>query len=37
VLIGQIEDHEPLSWDIEHMNPNKVIEFITIYGILCLS
>ena len=22
VLVGQIEDHEPLSWNIEHMNPN---------------
>src|SRR5215510_12810887 len=26
VLVGQIEDHEPLSWDIEHMNPNKVVK-----------
>jgi hypothetical protein len=26
VLSGQIEDHEPLSWDREHMNPNKVMQ-----------
>src|SRR5262245_34148470 len=26
VLVGQIEDHEPLSWDIEHMNPNKIVK-----------
>jgi len=26
VLVGQIEDHEPLSWDIEHMNPHKVVK-----------
>src|SRR5215470_6877812 len=26
VLVGQIEDHEPLSWDIEHMNPHKIVK-----------
>src|SRR5262245_15673885 len=24
VLVGQIEDHEPLSWDREPMNPNNI-------------
>ena len=26
VLVGQIEHHESLSRDVEHMNPNEVVE-----------
>jgi len=26
VLVGQIENHEALSWDVEHMNPHEVME-----------
>jgi hypothetical protein len=26
VLVGQIENHESLSWDGEHMNPHEVME-----------
>ena len=26
VLVGQIENHESLSWDVEHMNPHEVME-----------
>ena len=27
VLVGQIQNHEALSWDIEHMNPHEVVEY----------
>ena len=27
VLVGQIENHESVSWDEEHMNPNEVVEY----------
>jgi hypothetical protein len=27
VLVGQIENHESLSWDVEHMNPHEVMEY----------
>ena len=26
VLVGQMKNHEPLSRDVEHMNPNEVVE-----------
>jgi len=26
VLVGQIQNHESLSWDVEHMNPHEVVE-----------
>jgi len=26
VLVGQIQSHESLSWDVEHMNPNEVVQ-----------
>jgi hypothetical protein len=26
VLIGQIQDHESLVWNVEHMNPHEVVE-----------
>src|SRR4029434_1829918 len=26
VLVGQIQNHESLSWDVEHMNANEVVE-----------
>ena len=26
VFIGQIEHAEPLPWNVEHMNPHKVVE-----------
>jgi hypothetical protein len=27
VLVGQIENHESLSRDVEHMNPHEVMEY----------
>src|SRR5919198_6049901 len=26
VLISQIQDHESLAWNVEHMNPHEVVE-----------
>ena len=26
VLVGQIKNHESLSWDVEHMNPHEVVK-----------
>ena len=26
VLVSQIQNHEPLSWEVEHMNPHEVVE-----------
>ena len=33
VLVGQIEDHGPLSWDIEDMNPHKVVKHPACSGV----
>src|SRR5215813_10192002 len=26
VLVGQIQNHESLAWDIEHMNPHEIVK-----------
>ena len=26
VLVGQMQNHEPLSWDVEHRNPHEVVK-----------
>ena len=34
VLVGQIENHESLAWDVEHMNPHEVVEHPACRGVL---
>jgi hypothetical protein len=34
VLVGQIKNHESLSRDVEHMNPNEVVEHPTFRAVL---